>query len=515
MLCVALLGSNRQFANCAFMLCWRLFYVATATTCRTTTRHANLYGTYATQNNSGGIQNRTSYSSHCIDGKMKRKVAIAAAAAFHAPPCAEAFCSTRSGARSIKRSRGSGIPPRRVFDGPWLEPEPESSQPAPASTQFIIDKILDECLRYSARNPIMRQFDPNRSMWRRWKGTVVAETWKSAARRVVWTCAVYLLLRKHPEISSSLDGTQRIWTELIAIVTFTLTFFVNEAYSCWRNCLNICYNLQGRLNDFGMALAGCAKRDEPRLSSSSSSKRAMQAAEDVEATSKFTPGARNVLTIISRYVRLFNILCYASFARSHRPLLTPQGMRRMVTRGLLTEKEHTILINSRVAATARHNEVLMWMFRTALDARRAGHFYGGYGFEQNLLLRIQEIRGEGNYMEAILRGRMPFFYAHIVRILVGFITIFYPFVAFSSGLSLTLGIAGVVFLSLTYQGLFTADMVLNKICYFESRKYVVKETTWRQSYEAECRSSTRTLFEFLWGSLPYFIRLLHFLLGYH
>jgi len=385
---------------------------------------------------------------------MKRKVAIAAATAFHAPPCAEAFCSTRSGARSIKRSRGSGIPPRRVFDGPWLEPEPESSQPAPASTQFIIDKILDECLRYSARNPIMRQFDPNRSMWRRWKGTVVAETWKSAARRVVWTCAVYLLLRKHPEISSSLDGTQRIWTELIAIVTFTLTFFVNEAYSCWRNCLNICYNLQGRLNDFGMALAGCAKRDEPRLSSSSSSKRAMQAAEDVEATSKFTPGARKVLTIISRYVRLFNILCYASFARSHRPLLTPQGMRRMVTRGLLTEKEHTILINSRVAATARHNEVLMWMFRTALDARRAGHFYGGYGFEQNLLLRIQEIRGEGNYMEAILRGRMPFFYAHIVQILVGFITIFYPFVAFSSGLSLTLGIAGVVFLSLTYQGLF-------------------------------------------------------------
>jgi len=126
----------------------------------------------------------------------------------------------------------------------------------------------------------------------------------------------------------------------------------------------------------------------------------------------------------------------------------------MVTRGLLTEKEHAILINSRVAATARHNQVLMWMFRTALDARRAGHFYGGYGFEQNLLLKIQEIRGQGNYMEAILRGRMPFFYAHIVRILVGFITLFYPLVAFSSGLSLPLGIAGVVFLSLTYQGLF-------------------------------------------------------------
>ena len=398
--------------------------------------------------------------------------AFVAAATFRASrslPLAEAFHAPLPRGQSDVRLRlpwkvgVSGSPaspssllPRQVFDGPRLEPEstaPTKSNKQQASTQFIIDKILDECLRFSARKPIMRQFDPNRSMWRRWKGTVIAETWKSAARRVLWACLVYVLLRKYPNISSSLDGSQRIWTELIAIVTFTLTFFVNEAYSCWRNCLNICYNLQGRLNDFGMSLAGCAKRDEPRLSSSSS-KRAMQAAEDVEAVSTFTPGARKILTIISRYVRLFNILSYASFTRSHRPLLTPQGMRRMVTRGLLTEKENSILINSRVAATARHNEVLMWMFRGAMDARRAGHFYGGYGFEQNLLLRIQEIRGQGNYMQAILRGRMPFFYAHIVRILVGFITMFYPFVAFSSGLSLPLGIAGVTFLTLTYQGLF-------------------------------------------------------------
>lgn len=64
-----------------------------------------------------------------------------------------------------------------------------------------------------------------------------------------------------------------------------------------------------------------------------------------------------------------------------------------MARGLLTEKEHSILINSRVTPTARHNEVLMWMLRTLLDARKAGHFDGGFGFEQNILLRVQ-----GEYM---------------------------------------------------------------------------------------------------------------------
>ena len=173
------------------------------------------------------------------------------AAAFRASrsvPLTEAFCGPASRCHFAPPGprRGAGLVsdgvcrpqrhfpplvPRRVFDGPWLEPEsasPAKSKQQP-STQFIIDKILDECLRFSARKPIMRQFDPNRSMWRRWKGTVIAETWKSAARRVIWTCLVYVLLRKYPDMASSLNGSKRIWTELIAIVTFTLTFFVNEA----------------------------------------------------------------------------------------------------------------------------------------------------------------------------------------------------------------------------------------------------------------------------------------------
>ena len=157
----------------------------------------------------------------------------------------------------------------------------------------------------------------------------------------------------------------------------------------------------------------------------------------------------------------------------------------MAKRGLMTEKERTLMVNSQVSATSRHNVVLMWLFRTAIDARKAGkviypygcvnsgssstlhyklnilpriyftgHMDGGFGFEQNILLRVEEIRAEANYMERILRARMPFSYAHIVQVLVDLVTWLYPVMAVSSGLSFQIGILGVIFLTMTYQGLF-------------------------------------------------------------
>ena len=149
-----------------------------------------------------------------------------------------------------------------VFDVGSLDVEQQQGQQSSSpTTKEIIDEILDECLRYSARRSIMRQFDPSTRILRQYRGTVTAETWKSATRNALWAVAIYALFKKYPTCSEFLSGFQKVWAELLAVTTFTLTFFVNEAYSCWRNCLNICYNLQGRMNDFSMALAGCAKRD--------------------------------------------------------------------------------------------------------------------------------------------------------------------------------------------------------------------------------------------------------------
>jgi hypothetical protein len=147
----------------------------------------------------------------------------------------------------------------------------------------------------------MSQFDTaSRSIWKHWRGTVIAETWRSVAHMAMWPSGVFFFFRKYPKCISFLSGFLNIWGELLAVTTFTLTFFVNEAYSCFRKCLDLCYNLQGRLSDLSMALTWSAKHDEPLASVDLGS---------TETTSRYTPQLREVLTIIARYIRLFNVLC--------------------------------------------------------------------------------------------------------------------------------------------------------------------------------------------------------------
>lgn len=308
------------------------------------------------------------------------------------------------------------------------------------STQDLLDRILDESVRTSARRPIMIQFDPaSKAIWRHWKGTVFAETWKSAASHALWACLVYIMFQRYQHIQETFVGFQTLWGQMLAVTTFTLTFFVNQSYTLWRTCLGVCRALQGRLNDLALSLAGSAQRVDPTTPN---------------GISQFTPQSKKILQVVARYVRLFNLLSYASFTRSHRPLLTPSGMRRMVSRGLMTDKERQALRSASIPATQRHNAVLMWIFRVVVEGRRAGHIEGGFGFEQQLLERVQEIRGQANSIEGELKGRMPFAYAHIVQVLVDAILWLYPVMAYSSGMSFQLGLVGSIFLTTCYQGLF-------------------------------------------------------------
>ena len=148
------------------------------------------------------------------------------------------------------------------------------------STSDMIDKILDECLRTSARRPIMVQFNPasNKFIWRQWKGTVLSETWKSGVRHVIWTILVYCVFWKYPTIQQSFDGFSSLWGQLLSVTTFSLTFYLNASYSIWRKCLTTCRMLQGRLNDLVMALAGFAQRVDSK-----------------DGSSEFTPPSRKIL----------------------------------------------------------------------------------------------------------------------------------------------------------------------------------------------------------------------------
>ena len=185
---------------------------------------------------------------------------------------------------------------------------------------------------------------------------------------------------------------------------------------------------------------------------SHASREVPQSAED---SSKYTPQARQILEVMARYIRIFNLLTYASFTRSHRPILTPRALlRRLVERGLITAQEREVLVNSELPATQRHNAIIMWIIRIFVEGRRAGHIEGGAGFEQQFMEKCHVIRAQYGAIGDELQGRMPLAYAHIVQVLVDVILWMYPFMAFSTGMTPFLGVVGTGLLTMFYQGLF-------------------------------------------------------------
>jgi hypothetical protein len=309
-----------------------------------------------------------------------------------------------------------------------------------ASTQKLLDDLLDESVRTSARRPIMMQFDPSSGwIWKRWQGTVFSETWDSCVKKMIYACVVLFICQKYPNITGCFRGFNILWGQLLSVTTFTLTFFVNQSYALWRKCYELSRRLQGRLHDLNLTLAAHACRKAPA---------------SPNEPSTYTPAARHVLELVSRYIRLFNLLTYASFTRSHRPILTPRGMRRLVERGLMTAEEREILVDAELPATQRHNAILLWIARTFVEGREAGHFQGGAGFEEQFLEKIHVCRAQYGAIGDELQGRMPLAYAHIVQVLVDLVLWMYPLMAISSNMSPMLAVLGTGLLTVSYQGLF-------------------------------------------------------------
>merc|ERR1711957_260495 len=237
----------------------------------------------------------------------------------------------------------------------------------------------------------------------------------------------------------NLKGFNILWGQLLSVTTFTLTFFLNQSYALWRTCYTHSRRLQGRILDVGLTLSCHASRTQP---------------SENEGPSTYTESSRQVLELIARYLRVFNLFTYASFAGSHRPVLTPQGMKRLVYRGIITEQERQVLSDMQLPATQRHNAVLTWIMRLFVDARKAGHIQGSDGMEQQFLEKIHVIRAQYGAIGDGLQGRMPLAYAHIVQVLVDVILWMCPFMAFSQGMTPFLGVLGTGILTMFYQGLF-------------------------------------------------------------
>jgi hypothetical protein len=291
---------------------------------------------------------------------------------------------------------------------------PESIiEEAVMANQSLLDDLIDECVLLTARRPIILQFRPNPVWtWTQWRGTTFSETWTLVLQHMCWATLVTSFLL--PTMTSattptlkSLQGFDELFTQLLSVTTFTLTFFLDQSYTLWRKCLDLSRQLQGRLNDISFMLAAHAARTTSTCDFSSTHHPHITSSKT--SSSQYTKPARQTLHLIARYIRLLNILSYASFTLSHRPILTPRGMRRLVERHIITPREREILVSaSKLPATQKHNMVLLWITRAVIEAREAGHIRGGSGFEEQFLEQIDCIRANYGAIGGELQARMPF-----------------------------------------------------------------------------------------------------------
>ena len=328
---------------------------------------------------------------------------------------------------------------RAAKEGAWRKESPWKSpyQETPAinggdiwigarGDDDYLDLVADEATASKVSSPAIPQFYPRRPwLWSQWNGTILKRVLPREvlltlvfAMSIAWLQpALQPVAAAHAvsasagaagaAIASALASIEKVWILASSLVSFTLSFFLRESYDFWRQVYKLCRTVQGRLNDISMLAASAAERD---------------------ASGNYTDDARQLLDLLSRYVRLFSILMYASCTSRFAILRTPRGLSELVKRGALTSAEQNALLQS----SSGHVAVLQWI-NTLLssglaDGRLCGSRTGGdpHALQLSLHAKQTELRAAYASISDQLTGRMPLAYTQLVQIMADLLIGFTP-----------------------------------------------------------------------------------------
>jgi hypothetical protein len=226
----------------------------------------------------------------------------------------------------------------------------------------VIDNISGVKTRYGG--DIIRQYKPSRRwLWGRWHGTILQQAWTEAASNMFVSVCFVAAIRffcqptwapgQMPDPSfpaiSRLGGLAKLWHYLLSITTFILTFFLSQAYTMWRNMYYTARKIQGRINDIGLLVASTVERDDQ---------------------GKYTKRGEALMDDVGSYTRLFHAFCWAKYSKKFQVLSTDRGMSRMLSRGLLTQKEYNSLTSPSTRNCGPHNVCVTWMLVKCLTAMK-------------------------------------------------------------------------------------------------------------------------------------------------
>jgi predicted membrane chloride channel (bestrophin family) len=259
---------------------------------------------------------------------------------------------------------------------------------------------------------IIRQYKSNRIwLWTRWAGTIAQHNYKTTLLNMLFSLVFIIWTRRctdpnwnmgfapdksHPFIQR-LVIVQKIWGYQMSLTTFILTFFLNQAFSFWKEIHSIARRIQGRMNDFNLLLATSAKRNPDGT---------------------YTRESEKLMDDVGAYSRLFHALFWASCARRFSVLKTPRGMERMAQRGLMTSKQLEVLNSLDLPQNQKHNACIEWMMIRSLQGLEDGTLRGRSSLSRQLMDQICQLRATYATIGDKLSCRMPLAYTHFVQTLV-------------------------------------------------------------------------------------------------
>lgn len=442
---------------------------------------------------------------------------------------------TTTGSRSTNNNKRSkdNAEAQRFFRG-------APSTPGYKPGQF--EKLTRWAISTSSNRPVVAEYDPDGLwLWTRWDGTIRQMTFQNVIISLLWALVVDLYAYYHytvyliataavnggdvsrlidnltwisfeiphskDPIIDTLAAINGLWEYQLSLTIFTLSFFVNHAYTQWRMTYFATRAIQGRINGLCMLITTGARRSAKYgevdgttgYARSSSSDGGNALYNDGEGDNTIMAGgennkkykqrdARQLVEDVARYLRMSHTFFWAStpthsdgFGDTHHTeggilgdddllhrnfdaaqfgpmLLSSEGLDMLVDYEQITQREKEALIATGLPPSQYSYVMMEWAGIRCIDGMERGELRGTQAMEDNILRLLNELRAEYFNIGDYNAGRMPMAYVQVMEVFVDTLTFLAPLALYtkmgtfniiSSGL-LTLFFKGLLELSKSF-----------------------------------------------------------------
>jgi len=261
-------------------------------------------------------------------------------------------------------------------------------------------------------------------------------------------------------IIDTLSALNSLWEYQLNLAIFTLSFFVNHAYSSWRSVYFCTRAIQGRLNDLCMLVTMAAKRSAHYgdVDGVTGYETEIDNVDNNIVTESNThKDAKRLVQDVTRMLRMSHVFFWAAtptcsdgFGDVHHTeggilgdiasglpqdfdtstfgpmLLSTEGLEMLVKYGQLTENEKKAIVATGLPPSQYPYILMEWAGLRCIDGMEQGELRGGPGMEENLLRQFTQLRAEYFSIGDIAAGRMPMAYVQFMEVLVDTLIVLAP-----------------------------------------------------------------------------------------